>query len=71
MGNGNYGSGQNSASVSGMFYGTGGPLVAANPQLYAVTAPGYYDSNRAVNTTFTSSFSFGGPYNGPSACKAP
>lgn len=71
MGNGNYGSGKNSASVTGMFYGTGGPLVTADPQLYDVTTPKYYDSNRAVNKTFTSSFSFGGPYNGPSGCKRP
>ena len=61
MGNGHYGSQANSASVSDMLYGNGGPtLLAASPTLDE-THPGYWDSNRAYGETFTSSFQFGGP----------
>jgi hypothetical protein len=42
--------------------------VGSNPQLYAETASSYYDSNRAVNSHFSSSFNFGGPHKGPSGC---
>jgi hypothetical protein len=62
MGNGVLGSDPGSATITDMLYGTGGPtLLPASPIMDAPTWPQYWDSSRATDTTFSSSFSFGGP----------
>ena len=79
MGNGNYGSGRNAASVSDMEFRYGGSILdpaepAAQVTLMGPDYPQYWDSDRTpggYGEYFSSSFSFGGPYNGPSGCKAP
>lgn len=64
MGNGNYGSGANSASVSDMGYGEGGaPIAPARPLMLVPTYQKYWNTNRAAGQTFRSSFNFGGPGN--------
>jgi Neprosin len=62
MGNGKYGSGSGSATVSDMEYGTGGPtLVTASPLMLPPKYPKYWNTNRASDQDFSSSFRFGGP----------
>ena len=62
MGNGTYGSETGSATVSDMEYGTGGPtLVTATPLMLPPTYPQYWNTNRASDQDFSSSFSYGDP----------